>query len=50
MLYSVTRQMFSMNVHQNLIHIDQNARLQTLYETLIQALPIQTLLYLTYGE
>ena len=42
--------MFSLNVHQNLIHIDQNARLQTLYETLIQALPIQTLLYLIYGE
>ena len=25
-----------MNVHQNLMHIDRNAHLQTLYETLVQ--------------
>ena len=35
-LYSVNCQMSSTNVHLNLIPIDQNVRLQTLYEPLIQ--------------
>ena len=28
--------MFSMNIHQNWMHIDQNTHLQTPYETLLQ--------------
>ena len=34
--YFVNSQKFSINFNQNLMHIDQNAHLQTLYDTLIQ--------------
>ena len=36
MFYSVNCQMFFMNVNPNLMLVDQNVHLQTLYESLIQ--------------
>ena len=41
---------FSMNIHQNSKHNDQIEHLQTLYDTLLKLIPIQTQLNLTYEE
>ena len=50
MFHSLNCQMFSMNFHQNLMHIHQNAHLQTLYETLIQTYIYLNLTYPNLGR
>ena len=37
--------MFSMNIHRNQLHIDQNTHLQTLFETLLKTFTYSNLTY-----